>query len=133
MNLEARSSAIRSLSSLLAKGDNLHTDAFYDGLGNRLVANALLVRGYLAPVVESEKAQLKQQRTANYDDVDALEEDLHLLEQEIRAKAAMLVDARARRAREYDPDEVAQDREDRRDAEARHDERAAADAPRMVG
>lgn len=131
MNLEARHDAIRSLSTLLARGDTWHTPRFYDDIAKRLVANALLVKAYLTPVAEAETVTLRQQQYQRYDDLDWIEELVHHLRRELADAEATWERVKARRVAEHDPDVVRQDREDDRARAARQDEHAVENAPEV--
>lgn len=132
MNIEAHRAATSSLLTLLKKGDTAHTDQFYGLLARRLVANALLVRGYLAPVVEEDRVVLQQQRMAKLDDVDWWAGHVHHLKREYEDAAAIYERVKAAHVADYDPDAKAQDREDDRAREAAQDEAAREEARRLV-
>lgn len=130
MNIEARREAIESLSTLVRRDDLWMSEHHAVKIAERLVAHALVVRGYLASVEEGERTVLKQQRTAQLEDVEWWAEHLHHLQRELADATAIYERVKARHLAEYDPDAVAQDREDDRLREQRHDEHANRQAVR---
>lgn len=132
IDMDAHRNACRSLSTLLGKGDTAHSPQFYDGLAKRLVANALLVRGYLKPCVADERVVLRQQQPARYTDEDDILERLAYLKTETDLLYGYLHSMGSVYARDYNPDERGADEDSARISQERRDEQAAADAPGLA-
>ena len=134
MNIDAHRDATASLLTLLAKGDTAHSEQFYGGLARRLVANAMLVRGYLAPVVEEDRVVLQQQRSQQLEDVDWWAEHVSHLKREYEDAAAIYERVKAAHVTQLvDRDERAADEDDRRLSREAADEKAAAGMPKVAG
>lgn len=132
MNIDAHNEATHSLATLLARGDEMHAPRFYELLARRLVANALLVRGYLEPVVEkSDRTVLKQQREAGLSEREKVEEDLYYARRDVDELEGVLARMGGHAPLLVDRDLREQDREDDRAREALQDERASQNAPRV--
>lgn len=76
--------------------------------------------------------QLRQQQVSHYSDEDSILERLHLIEAERDLLNGYLHAMGSAYAAEYDPDEVAADRENDRLREERQDETAADRAPKVA-
>jgi hypothetical protein len=132
VNLEAHQDAARSLMTLLAKGDTIHTDQFYGGLARRLVANALLVRGYLESVVEGDRTVLRQQRSLELDDLTWWDEHCGHLQRELDDALAIRERVRAKHVADHDADDRGEREDVRRETEASQDEAARREAPKVA-
>ena len=132
IDMDAHQNACRSLRTLLQKGDSAHSEQFYDGLAKRLVANALLVRGYLKPCVADERVVLRQQQPARYTDEDDILERLAYLKTETDLLYGYLHAMGSVYARDFDPDSRGERDDDRRISQERADEQAAAGMPRTA-
>lgn len=133
LDLDARRAATASLTTLLLRdgGDRWLSEHHAEHLAKRLVAHALLVRGYLAPMEEGDRTVLRQQPANSYDDQDSILERLHELKAEEDLLNGYLRSMRSPYAPpEYEPD----DRGEREDIDRARVERQdeAAEMPRVA-
>lgn len=133
--VEAASRVVELVAKYLPARDVL-SDAFMQRIGGAVVAH----RHVLRPIFDAVDADprrlgdrgrvLRRDPVLEFDTLEAIDEELDLLQRELEAKRAMRDLIVSSRAGEYDPDDVAEAREDVKDRERRHDERANREAVR---
>lgn len=131
--------AAESVGSLLSRFADAPylSEQFWTGVvGAKAVASRDALRGIFDALDRDPKrlgdrgTVLKQQREATVDDLELLDEDIHLLLAELATKRAMRDQIAATRVPEYDPDERAERSEDAQRRERRQDDRASREAVR---
>lgn len=118
------------LARLLAEHDDVLTIHKYMLIAGRVLAFLPRINAWSdAENKPTPGKQLRQQQTASQSDEDFFLEQAHYHLGGYRDAMAALSKMGSVYAAEYDPDARDQDAEDRREAEQRHDDRAAQNAP----
>lgn len=132
---DQRRAAAASLATLLLRdgGHRWLSEHHAEHLAGRLVAHAMLVRGYLAPCEEGGRVVLRRQQRNSYSDEDSILERLHELKAEEDLLNGYLRSMRSVYAPQLvDRDEAGAQEDADRISTERRDEDAAAGMPKGI-
>jgi hypothetical protein len=109
---EQEADAKRSIADALEPRVEFLSRRSVESIAGWVIANAPFVRSVLSSLQAGERKQLKQQRTSEFGDIEALEEECYHLALELDVKQRMLADAKRGHRDRYDPDDRGEDEDD---------------------